>query len=428
MTTAAATVPAPAAAGGLDPLHLAANEALGKGNLQKAELLCRQLLERSPTDLVALALLGQLATHLQRFDQAVGYFSAGLRAAPHQAQFAQWRDQAEALRQAQAMQPQPAARERFLLIKAWGYGFWSDMDHVLGQLLLADITGRTPIVHWGANSLFGEPGAGNAFELFFEPVSCVSLQDLQRREGLSFFPAKWQAANLAEENLNKFAGPGSRLTGLYALSRDEDVVVSDFHTKLNDLIPWIPEGHALQGMHRNQIYRQMVERHIRLRPELQQKIEAFWQARMQGQRWLAVHVRGSDKAAELRDLDLVNAQYHQRIEALLRQQEGLRIFLLTDSEQFLQDYRGRYGDRVLSADCARTDSHVGVHYTGRSGRMLGEEVILDTFLAARCDFFLGNGASNVSTAVRHLKSWEADRFLLIGPDFLGERNLFLHEW
>jgi len=46
--------------------------------------------------------------------------------------------------------------EKFLLIKAWGYGFWSDVSHVLGQLLVAELTGRTPIVHWGQNSLFGK--------------------------------------------------------------------------------------------------------------------------------------------------------------------------------------------------------------------------------------------------------------------------------
>ena len=117
MTTTAAT--APAAAAGLDPLHLAANEALGKGNLQKAELLCRQLLERSPTDLVALALLGQLATHLQRFDQAVGYFSAGLRAAPHQAQFAQWRDQAEEITESEMDDPRPLSQWEQDWIASW---------------------------------------------------------------------------------------------------------------------------------------------------------------------------------------------------------------------------------------------------------------------------------------------------------------------
>ena len=69
-----------------------------------------------------------------------------------------------------------------------------------------------------------------------------------------------------------------------------------------------------------------------------------------------------------------------------------------------------------------------MHYAGHSGTVLGEQVILDAWLAARCDFFLGNGGSNVSVGIRHLKDWRPGTFFLIGPDFLGERNLTLHNW
>lgn len=55
----------------------------------------------------------------------------------------------------------------FLLIKSWGYGFWSDVEHVIGALLLAEMTGRTPVVHWGGNSYFSDDeGGGTPFEPF----------------------------------------------------------------------------------------------------------------------------------------------------------------------------------------------------------------------------------------------------------------------
>src|SRR5215213_4962540 len=62
-------------------------------------------------------------------------------------------------------------RARFLLIKSWGKGFWSDVDHVLGALLAAEMTRRTPIVHWGDNCLFTAPGVDNAWAQFFEPIN-----------------------------------------------------------------------------------------------------------------------------------------------------------------------------------------------------------------------------------------------------------------
>ena len=47
-------------------------------------------------------------------------------------------------------------KSKYLLIKAWGFGFFSDVNHIIGQLLIAELTGRIPIVYWGKNSLFGE--------------------------------------------------------------------------------------------------------------------------------------------------------------------------------------------------------------------------------------------------------------------------------
>jgi hypothetical protein len=149
---------------------------------------------------------------------------------------------------------------------------------------------------------------------------------------------------------------------------------------------------------------------------------------MAGRRWVAVHVRGSDKITELRDLELVNQQYQHRLSKMLQADPAMGIFLLTDSERFAREYREKYGERVLAADVARSGDATGVHYAGHEGRKLGEEVVMDAFLAARCDAFLGNGASNVSTAIRHLKDWAPGSFELIGPDFLTMPNQMLHRW
>jgi hypothetical protein len=320
-----------------------------------------------------------------------------------------------------------AEREKFLLIKAWGYGFWSDMDHVAGQLLLAELDGRTPLVHWGSNSLFGSEGVDNAFEQFFQPVSRATVDGVAAAVR-SIFPPKWTPATLRAVDVNKAHGPGSRVSCLQLLARDDDLVVNDFHGKVYDLLPWIEPGSEFHGLDYAAVYRRIFDKYIRLQPELAARIDAFQAQRMTGRRWLAVHVRGSDKVAELSDLALVNSLYHQRIEREIQADPAIGIFLLTDSEHFAREYRERYGERILSADVARTSGIVGVHYGSHGGRKLGEEVVMDTWLAARCDGFLGNGASNVSTAVRHLKAWAPGTFELIGNDFLMVPNTMLHRW
>jgi hypothetical protein len=301
------------------------------------------------------------------------------------------------------------------------------MDHVAGQLLLAELTGRTPLVHWGSNSLFKTDGVDNAFEQFFQPVSHASI-DHVAAAAESVFPPKWTPATLRAVDINKAQGPWSRISCLQLLARDEDLVVNDFHGKIYDLLPWIEPGSEFHGLDYAAVYRRIFDKYIRLQPALAARIDAFQARHMTGRRWLAVHVRGSDKVAELSSLAVVNSLYHQRIEREIDADPSIGIFLLTDSEHFAREYRERYGDRILAADVARTSGLVGVHYGDHGGRKLGEEVAMDTWLAARCDGFLGNGASNVSTAVRHLKAWAPGSFQLIGNDFLMVPNTLLHRW
>mgnify|MGYP003344599247 CR=1 FL=1 len=371
-----------------------AQTAFEKGNLQKADLACRLILSREPGHVDALNLIEQIRS---RLDLDLDASCA------------------------------PPGSGRYLLIKAWGFGFWSDLDHVLGCLLVAELTNRTPFVHWGSNSLFRDPDTDNAFTSFFQPVSQADWSAVCRA-GLSYFPDKWHADNLRSEELAKWSGPGSRLTGMYLLGRSEDVVVSDFHTKINDLIPWIPRHSPLHGQPREAIYRYLVGKYLRLSPRLQQSIDALWAQHMAQHNWLAVHVRGTDKIHEMGNLKAVNEAYHDRIERILEVNPSLRIFLLTDSTHIVDQFRHRWGDRVFVLDCQRGQSSTGVHLEGHPGTLLGEQVLTDAYLASRCDFFLGNGGSNVSTGIRHLKDWPKGTFFLIGPDFLGQIDLSLHDW
>lgn len=395
----------------------AAFDAIKKGNLQKADLLCRQALAEHPELGVAWQLLAVIAHRVGARELALQYDTTARQHLP---------GSDSVLPLPLPPREQPTA-PRYLLIKAWGFGFWADLDHVYGSLLLAELTGRIPVVHWGQNSLFRGPDTANAFECFFEPVSGLRWDDLIEPE-LSYFPAKWNAETLARENHHKWSGAGSRLTGLYALERPENVVVSDFHIKLNDLIPWIPPSSPLHGLDRNSLYRHLYQKYIRLRPEVLARADAWWQARMAGRAWLAVHVRGTDKGQEVAHLKELNAAYATRIDQILSVHPSLSIFLMTDSAQILQDYKARYGNKVVFTDCQRGQGDTGVHLEGHPGILMGEQVLLDACLATRCDFFLGNGSSNVSTGIRHLKPWRKGTFFVVGPDFLGETDLSLHEW
>ncbi|MGA1709267.1 MAG: hypothetical protein ACO4CI_11335, partial [Phycisphaerales bacterium] len=57
---------------------------------------------------------------------------------------------------------------------------------------------------------------------------------------------------------------------------------------------------------------------------------------------------------------------------------------------------------------------------------LGREVLVDALVAARCEWFIGNGQSNVAAMIECLKDWPAGRCTLVRPSLFARPNLFLH--
>ena len=314
------------------------------------------------------------------------------------------------------------------MIKAWGYGFWSDVGHVLGQLLLAEISGRVPVVHWGPNSLFVDSASANAFELYFEPLSDFCLTDLQK-ENFDFWPPKWNHKNLAEGEINKWAGPYSRIAGFYLMGRQERVVVSDFNASIFDLKSWIAPGHHLYGLSLDELYLYFVRRYLHPQKVVADAVDHFYEKHLASSDFIAVHARGSDKKGEMRELDEVNRQYKGVIDQYLVTHECGRIFLMTDDARVLEYFTSLYGNKIVSTDCCRTSSDVGIHYqTVPDRRQLGIEVMVDAYIAARAKAFIGNGLSNPSLIVRYLKDWPKGSVYLFGQNMYQIPNTFLHNW
>ena len=304
--------------------------------------------------------------------------------------------------------------ERYLLIKAWGYGFWSDVDHVMGACLLAEALGRRPLVHWGGNSKFTNEPADDAFVQFFEPVSPLTLADVAR-PGMSYFPPKWTATNIADPELHQFEGPHSRMTARHFVGRTEDVAVSDFYVQVFGAIQYLPASHPMAGRPADVVYDYLIRKYLKPTPAIQREVGAFHAARLAGSRFAAVHLRGSDKIVEHSALQRVNEQYPSYMDTI---PNDWRIFLLTDSEPAAAALKARYGERLVQTDCRRTSTELGTHYLdGIADRAaLGREVMIDTCLAVRADAFLGNGSSNVSAYTDHFRRIEGKRSQLLIPN------------
>lgn len=368
----------------------------GKGNLPQAEIFARRCIARSPGNVEAARLL----VNLRRAYGIADSFDLSERAPPN------------------------AGEKRYLLIKAWGYGFWSEIHHLAGQLLLAELTQRIPIVLWGSNCLFRREGDADAFQHFFQPVSGAGLDDVP--SVTSIFPAKWSRETLRVENVNKWEGNGSRLAAQYLFDRPETLLVSDFYSTLASIIPWIGRSSRYYGMSDDALYAELLQKYLKPVSAISSAADAYFARHMQARPWLGVHVRGSDKVYESPHLARTNAEYFAFIDRIIELNPTIGVFLLTDSSLAVDDHKRRYGNRLLFTQTFRSATDIGVHFSGHDGITMGEEVLLDVLLALKCNYFVGNQESNTSLGIASMRNWPQGFMFLLGERNIRGNNLFLH--
>jgi len=387
-----------------------AGEYLRSGRRDIAELYAQAAIASDAGAFEAWLLLAGLALEVKRPDRAQAWLQRALQLRPQDPRAA------ELLQQARRAPPPASPGPRYLLIREWSAGFWSDVDHVLGMCLLAEITGRIPLVWWGEQSRFRSPGVANAWESFFAPVSPARPGDLENRD-LRVFPAKWQGRAPTGRISNRWSGEGSRLVGLHLLDREEELVVSDFHTGVNVLLAWLPASHPLSGKSVPDAYRYLMAKYLRPRAEILAEADRFAAAHFGKAPIVGVHVRASDKVQEVSALEALSAEYFPVLERWLAAAPAAKLFLLTDDARVRTLYEKRYGARLLTTACTRTDSALAVHFMQHAdaGR-IGVEVMVDTYLAARCSQFIGLGYSNVSLFASYLKRWPEGSCVLLGEN------------
>jgi protein O-GlcNAc transferase len=394
-------------------------DCINGGNLALADITCRQILSQLPGCAQAFGILGVIAAQLRLRDQGIEYFQQAISSDPSLASVRAHLNQVQNM-PAQWFDLPSNQSERFLLIKAWGHGFWADVTHVLGALLLAEITGRTPVTHWGSNSLYCIDSNADAFQAYFEPVSGTDFNALLQLKGATFFPPKWTNANLQSDNNAKAFGSFSRMGALYFLNRPENIAVSDYFIGVVDVVPWIPKGHPLHGKSIDELLNYLTAKYICPKPYILKAVDEFERQHLGDGRTVAVHIRGSDKNSEVADLDEVNQSYFGLIDNL---DTSWKILLLTDDTRFVDIFLRTYPDRTIVTEAQRSSNNVGIHHQGDHAS-LGFEIMRDTYLALRCQKFIGNGESSVSAMIAILKRWKTDECILIRPP----AHLYFQNW
>lgn len=328
----------------------------------------------------------------------------------------------------------------YVLIRGWGTGFWAEVFHAANNLAFAEITGRIPFVYWGEEVRYRGAACTNAWEQFFEPVAPIDLAELERA-GAGVFPRSWTPETLFSSepyrHIGAFAGNPLGIGALSALNRPEPLVVADGFVDISDVLAWTPAAHRWASLPKIDVFREIFSARFRLKPAVSEAISALASRLFSGP-MIAVHARSQSQGKNneaLEGLAVTMELHFAQTDRWLDADRRARLFLLTDSESAVAAFRERYGPaRIVTLDRARVskeqDSYAGLGLPrvsdvgfdmGIDGYSLGLEVLTDAYLAARCDRFIGDGASAVSCAILNLKRWPDEDVFLIRQNVYLER-------
>ena len=245
-----------------------------------------------------------------------------------------------------------------------GAGIFYDFSIAVHNLIYCKQNKLTPVIFWGANAQPPKKTAIRIISMFgniyFEPVS--------------------------KESYNP----------------KEDVIWKKRHID-NKHHPILSEYCELCGQKETrQVASEAIREYVKLKPYIKQKIESFYNENMMGKKTIGIHIRGTDKKAEIKSVNV--EELLSEANKFAENFENCQFLVASDEARILQLAQSLLKRKVIYYDAYRSKNGKAIHWDAshkHSKAKLGEEVIIEAFLLARCDLFL-HTCSNVSMGVLFL--------------------------
>jgi glycosyltransferase involved in cell wall biosynthesis len=245
---------------------------------------------------------------------------------------------------------------------------------------------------------YGRPEDGNIFTKLFYPIADVQV---------------------AESDYSN-----------HEFLRDDVIFYDDFNEKNEPNLTYIHASKLYRSETFSQWrgwYHSFYKKHFRLRDGLQSEIDAFYQANMDDDFVIGVHVKHPSHAIEQINGVMPGASDFARkiIEYVSAHQiSSYKIFLATDQDAVVHYMRAIFGEKVICrGDIARTTARDDANFASLNEReksreghqiqnliaadpskwslKMATDVIVDVHLLAKCDVFI-HVTSNIATAVSYI--------------------------
>lgn len=243
-------------------------------------------------------------------------------------------------------------------IGPWYGGMFASFNAVLHHLLWCEQNNQIPVVFWDSRCHYynhgGFNGSDNAWEYYFQPVGPIN-------------PRPFHSVPM------EFSPVGT--------------------IWCNDYIDQATRQSA----------QRLIDKYIKFNPIVQAKIDAFYNQFMAGHKTVGIHLRGTDKYKETK---LVSPEQIIAV-ALQAADEDAQFFIASDERWRFETMKHLLGNRtVIFYDCYRAEPGQPLHmqHGHKPPRcILGEDVIIEVALLARCDLLV-HTFSNVSAGALYFNA------------------------
>lgn len=243
-------------------------------------------------------------------------------------------------------------------------GMFALIVRTLRRLEVADRFHFTPVVFWNEKVPYSVPGQPNTFQVYFQPVSGISVESAIHSQDVAYAKI-WDRA---------YGSPALP----YEVSIDEIERLAVIYQK-----------------------------YMKLCPELQRKIDQEIKGLFEevSGKVLGVHVRGVEwRKMKVFGHPITAAEedYLQVARDMMSNLGYKKIFLASDSDRTIDMFLAEFGDRLITTQAMRASEESGelaIFDKRNDGYQMGVEILRDTYALAACDSLVC-GRSNVSYGAR----------------------------
>ena len=282
-------------------------------------------------------------------------------------------------------------------------GFFSVFLYALNHLEWCLRNNFTPVIYWTKISAYYSPrgynGSTNVREYYFEHVSDMKWVKkdpiYSKRYYHSEFSAIWFYAQYID-NLRKIHNsPDIKI--IHVPGHDYSVPFFDKQRPITGMgfVGAQNQKHLYDPEFRHFVKHEILDRFVRIKQCISEKIDTFYAMHMQGKKTIGIHLRGNF----LNNWEVIDVPTQYLLDAANEiGGEDYQYFIATDQQPLLDEAIQKLKGNVIAYNFKRGESTSSPLKPQQLTPEDGENMLIEAILLSKCDYFI-HTLSRVSTAV-----------------------------